>query len=147
MKPTSSRRDFLTGRAAADAMAGAAAGSGAGALPDQDRQSPSNPPAGPSYLVQVARRAMACEFEVRFNAGQYEHDTEAALEVLDLVETLEDQMSVFRQASEICHINRTAARQPVEVEPGLFELLELAVRLHGETQRAFDPIQPPRCPA
>jgi thiamine biosynthesis lipoprotein len=128
MKPTSSRRDFLTGKAAADA----------GALPDPDRQSPPNPPAGPSYLVHVARRAMACEFEVRFNAGQYEHDTETALEVLDLVETLEDQMSVFRQTSEICHINRTAGREPVKVEPGLFELLELAVRLHGETQGAFD---------
>ncbi|MHC4180078.1 MAG: FAD:protein FMN transferase [Planctomycetota bacterium] len=135
MKRKSSRRDFLTGRAAADAMADSVDG----ALPDGDRQGPPNrSTAGPSYLVHVARRAMACEFEVCFNAGQHEHDTQTALEALDLVEALEDQMSVFRQKSEICHINRTAAHQPVEVEPRLFELLELAMRLHGETEGAFD---------
>jgi thiamine biosynthesis lipoprotein len=134
MKRKSSRRDFLRGRAAGDAMADAVNK----ALPSDDRQGPPNGDTGPSYLVHVARRAMACEFEVRFNAGQYEHDTETALEALDLVEALEAQMSVFRQRSEICHINRTAAREPVEVEPRLFELLELAVRLHGETDGAFD---------
>lgn len=134
MKRKSSRRDFLRGRAAGDAMADAVAG----ALPEDDRPGPPNPATGPAYLVRVARRAMACEFEVRFNAGQYAHDTETALEVLDLVETLEGQMSVFCETSEVCRINRTAAREPVEVEPRLFKLLELAMRLHGETQGAFD---------
>lgn len=134
MKRKSSRRDFLTGRAAGDAMADAAAE----ALPDDDHPGPSNRAAGPSYLVRVARRAMACEFEVRLGAGRYQQGTESALEALDLVEALEEQMSVFRHDSEICHINRTAAREPVEVEPRLFELLELAQRLHGETGGAFD---------
>jgi thiamine biosynthesis lipoprotein len=134
MKRQSSRRDFLTGRAAADAMADAVDG----ALPEGDRQRPPHFPGGSSYLLRVARRAMACEFEVCFNAGQYEHDTETALKALDLVETLEDQMSVFRQTSEICRINRMAASQPVIVEPRLFELLELCLRLYRETEGAFD---------
>lgn len=146
MKPKSSRRDFLSGRAAAKALADAVEGG----LPADD--SPPHrrgicdvPPnglpnraTGSSYLVHVARRAMACEFEVHFNAGQYGHDTPTALEALDLVEALEAQMSVFRPGSEICRINRTAAREPVEVEPGLFELIELCLRLHGETDGAFD---------
>ncbi len=81
---------------------------------------------------------MACEFEVQLNAGQYDHGTEIALEALDLVDKLEDQFSVFRETSELSRINRTAGRQPVEVEPHLFGLLQLAVRLHEETDGAFD---------
>ena len=134
MKRKSSRRDFLTGRATAGAMADAVEG----ALPADDRQGPPDHPGGKSYLVHVSRRAMACEFEARFNAGQYRHDTETTLGALDLVEALEDQLSVFRQKSEICQINRSAAGGPVEVEPRLFELLELGVRLHDETDGAFD---------
>jgi len=129
-----SRRDFLTGRAAADAMADAAAGP----LPDGPAEGPPQPAGGPAYLIHVTRRAMACQFEVCFNAGQYPGDTQAALGALDLVEALEDQMSVFRPTSQICRINRTAAQGPAEVEPGLFGLLELGMRLYRETQGAYD---------
>jgi thiamine biosynthesis lipoprotein len=134
MQRKRSRRDFLKGKAAADAMADAIGE----ALPDGSLPGPAAPASGRAYLVRVARRAMACEFEVCFNAGQYERATELALEAFDLVEALEDQMSVFRPTSEICHINRAAAIEPVEVEPGLFELIELALRLHDETGGALD---------
>ena len=135
MKRTSSRRDFLRGKSAADAVADALGKALPGGGP-ADAEKPAEE--GGGYLIHVARRAMACEFEFRFNAGQYEDATEVALEALDLVEALEDQMSIFRETSELCHINRSAAREPVEVEPGLFGLLQLAQRLHGETDRAFD---------
>ena len=72
---------------------------------------------------------MACEFEICLRAGQYPHGTETALEALDLVEQLEAQLSVFRPESELARINAAAAAGPVTVEPRLFELLELAVRL------------------
>ena len=62
-----------------------------------------------SYLVRLSRRAMACTFEVFLNAGQYPHGTEAALAALDLVDRLEDQLSVYREDSEISQLNRTAA--------------------------------------
>ena len=48
--------------------------------------------------------------------------------MLDLLATLEQQMSVFRPESELSRINRSAAAGPVEVEPQLFALLELANR-------------------
>lgn len=134
MKPKSSRRDFLKGKSAAEAIADSVHRT----LPDEDPEGQRNHDPGGSYLVHLTRRAMACEFEVQLNAGQYDHGTQLALEALDLVEALEDQMSVFRETSHICHINRNAAEAPVEVEPRLFELLELAVRLHGETDGAFD---------
>ncbi len=125
------RRDFLKGKAAADALADAAGGpltsSGASA---------GRPGAG--YVVRLSRRAMACEFEVLLNAGQYPEGAEAALRALDLLEPLEEQLSVFRPAGELSTINRTAAARPIEVESRLFELLELAGRLHHETHKAFD---------
>ncbi len=115
-----SRRDFLRGEVSASAPETA-------------------PAAGPqSYTIQIGRRAMACEFEVILNAGQYPDGTEAALEALNIVESLEDQMSVFRSGSEISRLNLLAAEGPVAVEQGLFELLRLAVDLHRETEGAYD---------
>ena len=87
--------------------------------------------------IHVSRRAMACEFEVRFPA-HYESGTELALEALDMVETLEEQLSYFRPASQISRINLLAADGPVEVEPGLFELLRWAMALYEETEGAYD---------
>jgi FAD:protein FMN transferase len=89
-------------------------------------------------LIRVSRRAMACEFEVCFPAGRQENGTELAIESLDLVESLEERLSFFRPESDIGRINRLAAEAPVEVEPALFDLLQLAVRLSGETGGAYD---------
>ncbi len=131
----SNRRDFLRGKSAADAVVDAAdrlleATNGPGEpLPELPRE---------VYLLQLSRKAMACQFEIYLTAQQYEHGTTAAMEALDLVEQLEDQMTVYRGHSEISQINRTAFAGPVNVEPRLFELLKLAVRIHTETQGAYD---------
>ena len=131
MSRKSSRRDFLRGRAAARAVAHLA-----------QNARPADPwladAAAESYLVGVSRPAMACQFKVFLNAGQYEQGTETSLEALDLVEALEEQMSVFRPQSEISRLNRLAAERPVQVEPRLFALLELAMELHAGTEGAFD---------
>lgn len=81
---------------------------------------------------------MACQFEVQFPDGRCENGTEYALEALDLVGTLEEQMSFFRPTSQISRINFLAADEPVEVEPALFELLRLAKTVYEETGGAYD---------
>jgi thiamine biosynthesis lipoprotein len=81
---------------------------------------------------------MASEFQAVFNAGQYAQATEAAMEALDLVETLEDQLSYFRPASQISRLNLIGADLAVEISPDLFDLLSLALRIHDETDGAFD---------
>jgi len=124
--PRSTRRDFLTGQAAADAAAHLAESFELPALPDE------------SYLVRYARRAMACTFEVILNAGQHAGAGEAALAALDLVDKLEDQLSVFREESEVSRLNRLAAFFPVETEPRLFALLDEAARLHRATGGTYD---------
>jgi thiamine biosynthesis lipoprotein len=89
-------------------------------------------------LIHVSRRAMACEFEVRFPAERYRQGTEAALEALDLVESLEAEISYFQPGSQISRINALAADGPVEVSPPLFALLRLAMSLYEETEGAYD---------
>ncbi|MFL2869636.1 MAG: hypothetical protein ACJZ8O_02710, partial [Pirellulaceae bacterium] len=69
-----------------------------------------------SYLLHLTRSAMACDFEVYFNAGQYEQAAESAMEALDLVELLEDQMTVYRHHSQLSVLNRLCAIEPQLVE-------------------------------
>ena len=134
MAKKSTRRDFLRGKSAARAMGDALEK----ALPESTAGPHQEPSAADSYLVHVSRRAMACEFEVVLNAGQYEGATEAALDALDLVELLEARISVFQETSQISQVNREAFERPVEVDQGLFDLLELAVGLSEQTHGAFD---------
>ncbi|MCE9555028.1 MAG: FAD:protein FMN transferase [Planctomycetes bacterium] len=89
-------------------------------------------------MVRIGRRAMACQFQVFLNAGQYADGCPAALEALDLIERLEAQMTVYRADSEISTINREADTEPVVVEPRLFDLLLRSVELWRRTNGAFD---------
>jgi thiamine biosynthesis lipoprotein len=126
--PRSTRREFLQGRAAVDALTSLDIGGEAASLPAPAQ----------SYQLRLSRRAMACTFEVILNAGQYAGGTAAGMAALDLVDRLEDQLSIYREESEVSAINRTASLLPVPVEPGLFALLELAVATHSASGGAYD---------
>jgi thiamine biosynthesis lipoprotein len=128
--PRSTRREFLQGHAAVEALADAIAPADSGASTAQPNEA--------AYLVHVSRRAMACTFEAFFNAGQYPHATETALAALDLVDRLEDQLSVYREHSEISALNRLAGQEAVTVDRALFDLLSQASRLCLETAGAYD---------
>jgi thiamine biosynthesis lipoprotein len=142
MTSKSNRRDFLKGKSAlqafGDLILAALPPEAAGDTTARRRSAGPAAESPERYLLHVGRRAMACEFQVFFNAGQYPHATEVALEVLDRVEQIEAQLSFFRDTSDISYINRHAAERPVEVEPGLFSILALALQLHAETGGAFD---------
>lgn len=88
-------------------------------------------------LVRFAREAMATRFEVILPFG-----TPGALELaehaLDEIDRLEDQLSVFREHSDISRLNRRAADSPVTLEDRLYDLLALSARLTLETDGAFD---------
>lgn len=130
--PRNSRREFLAGRAAVEALANLLP-----AVPPEPAEL--TPPADASgYLIQVGRTAMACEFEIFLNGAQYSHGPDAALEALDLVERLEDQLSVYRGDSEVSRLNRRAATEFVPIERCLFALLRQAVELWRRTGGAFD---------
>jgi thiamine biosynthesis lipoprotein len=128
------RRDFLHSRQIAQS-----AGQVLGALDELNSLSEPAPEAPPPevVLLRLARRAMATSFEIvlPFGTPAATELGEAAFELLD---ELEEQMTVYRESSEVSGLNRRAADGPVVVEERLFGLLELAGRIHAETDGAYD---------
>jgi len=90
------------------------------------------------HALVVGREAMACRFEVVFNVGEVPDATELAVEALDLIDEIEDRITVYRDTSELARLNATAANGWQPVAADLFELLLLARELHERTGGAFD---------
>jgi thiamine biosynthesis lipoprotein len=88
-------------------------------------------------LLRVSRRAMATTFEIALPYGTPD-GLAAAEHALDLIDTLEDQLTVYRDHSEVSQLNATAATGPVGVEQNLFDLLHFSATLTNETAGAFD---------
>jgi thiamine biosynthesis lipoprotein len=88
-------------------------------------------------LVRARRRAMATDFEIILPFG-IERGLEAAEAGLGEIDRVEEQITVYRDSSEVCDVNRRAADEEVVVSPELFDLLTLAARITNETQSAFD---------
>ncbi len=93
---------------------------------------------GEFSLVRVSRRAMATTFEVAIPVGSHLDPVAAAEDALDLIDELEDQMTVFRGHSEVSRLNASAATEFVAVEPRLFELFARCAVWTRETGGAFD---------
>ncbi|MCA9239384.1 MAG: FAD:protein FMN transferase [Planctomycetales bacterium] len=124
------RREFLYGKSAAEALA---ALGGRPALPPA-----ATDPTRAACTLTLTRRAMACEFQVQLVTDNQQNDTPAGLAALDLVDELEDRLSVYREHSEIRRLNAVAQTEPTPVAPDLCELLEMCDRLHHATGGAFD---------
>jgi thiamine biosynthesis lipoprotein len=88
-------------------------------------------------LLTFSRRAMATTFELLVPFGT-RSASEAAAAALDEVDRLEDQLTVYREQSEVSGLNRRARSRAVPVEERLFQLLTLAARIHEETEGAYD---------
>jgi thiamine biosynthesis lipoprotein len=95
-------------------------------------------PPGEFSLVRVSRRAMATTFEVAIPAGVHPDPVAAATAALDLIDDLEDQMTVYRDHSEVSRLNAAAAEAPVVVEDELFDLFARCASWTRQTEGAFD---------
>jgi thiamine biosynthesis lipoprotein len=80
---------------------------------------------------------MATMFEVLLPFG-WPPAQSAAEAALDRIDELEDQLTVYRDHSEVSRLNATAADGPVTVDAGLFDLIEYAARITRQTNGAFD---------
>jgi thiamine biosynthesis lipoprotein len=89
-------------------------------------------------LLRFVRSAMASDFEISFNRGQYPQAAEAAIAALDEVERLESVLSSFRSESEISRINRDAPQNAVAVSPEVWNLLVQCQQLARESDGAID---------
>jgi FAD:protein FMN transferase len=110
-----------------------------GVLSEALRAAQTSPPTfpDPRYHVQFSRTAMACQFEVLIRPEDRAF-VSAVVGAFDLVEALEQQMSVYRGDSEVSSINAAAAAGPVQVEAGLYGLLKSSREIGAETGGAFD---------
>jgi thiamine biosynthesis lipoprotein len=118
------RRDFITGNAFVETPAA-----------DQTLAALGN-------TLRLSTPAMATEFEAILNPGAGGL-LDGAWSALELVNQLEDQMSIYRPGTELSRLNASAADEPVEVERRLFDLLRRAVVLSAATAGAFDPTSGP----
>ena len=98
-----------------------------------------DPPPGPAdtTLLRVTRRAMATTFEITLPADT-PHALAAAEDALDLVDELEDRLTVYRDTSEVSRLNAAAADTTVRINADLFGLLATAAGLTRDTAGAFD---------
>ncbi len=131
---TATRREFLTGKTVRSEAPreGEAAVNASLVKPEEQIESAAGD------TIRLETRAMACDFAVIMNLGPVEQ-VKAASNALELVHQLEDQMSVYREESELSRLNKQAAEAPLPVEQHLFEMLLEARRLCVETNGGFDP--------
>jgi thiamine biosynthesis lipoprotein len=131
--PPPNRRDFLSGRAIRRQLAEA------GEILADDLEAAERldqtPQSGPT--VRLGKQAMACDFDVILNPGPATR-IDAASQALDLIDELEDQLSVYRPLSELSRLNARAADEWVVLESRLFELLMLAREMSSATNGGFD---------
>lgn len=131
MAPDMNRRDFLRPRRLAQS-----AGNVLGAV-DAIQAPPPEIRRDEMALLRLSRRAMATTFELLLPFGT-PRGLEAGEAALDEIDRLEDQLTVYRDHSEVSRLNRLAPFRSVSVEPGLFRLLGLAARVWSETAGAYD---------
>jgi thiamine biosynthesis lipoprotein len=80
---------------------------------------------------------MACSFSLQF-PGEDLGAVDAGCLALEVVEELEQRLTIYRGDSEVSQLNREAYLGPVPVSPDLLELLVRAGRIAWETDGAFD---------
>ena len=118
-----SRREFLRGRASVGSTS---------------KQTQADTPKPTGYLEQYTKDAMACRFEILLNRRQFQKGPQAVADGFELLDLLEDQLSIYRDHSEVSQLNRSAPTTRTPVETRLFHLLKLAEELYEATGGAFD---------
>lgn len=88
-------------------------------------------------VTEITRRAMATEFAIIL-PGQSPRATEAAIDAMDMLETLETKLTIYRPDSEISRVNESAGNLPVKISDEVFGLLERAISISKITDGAFD---------
>lgn len=98
---------------------------------------PQAPATKEGFWLHLARPAMACKFEITL-PSELEQHLDAAHQALGTIERLEEQLSIFRESSELSLVNREAHARAVPVEERLFALLLQCQALHALSGGAFD---------
>ncbi len=139
-KRISSRRAFLKGKSAADAVEELVDGLARDRVAEKPVPTASQITAAKreQLLMHYSRSAMACEFQIFLPYDESPNLADTALAGLEIIAKLEDQLSVYRPLSEVTRINDCAGLGAIRVEVKLFDLLADARLLSEQTDGAFD---------
>lgn len=133
------RRDFLgalgTGVAAAFTPALWSEGVGRSSIPPPDRPS--------ARFIERWSWAMGQPVHLQLFASSTDHGHDAAAAALAELRRVEQRLSLFDDASDLCELNRNAGRRPVRVNEDLALVLAAAGRLELATSGAFNPAVEP----
>ncbi len=132
-----SRRDFLQGKAAARSLADRVFDWAQQWVDSATELISDRFPTTPTIHLEASRRAMACEFAVRYHDVD-RHLAGDMLDAFDEIERIEDLLTIYRPTSQVSEVNRWAATRPVSVDTELITLLQLAAKLYDETAGAVD---------
>jgi len=88
--------------------------------------------------VILSVNAMATRFEIVLCGAERSRLRAAGEEALAEIAALDRQLSFYSPHSEISLMNARASREPVKIEPRLFQLLQAARDLTQSTEGAFD---------
>ncbi len=94
-------------------------------------------PANAGWVVRE-EAIMGTAIKVELWADDKRVGEAAAAAVMDEMHRIDRAMSPHKPASELCRINREAARQPVVLSDEMFRLVERAVAFSRLTRGAFD---------
>lgn len=130
----SSRREFLTGRVIQKEMRRAGDGI-ADSLSDADLGQQA-PIAGDT--VRLETKAMGCPWSVIMNPGP-PRQVMVATDAFDFVRDVEQVLTIYRDDSEVAHLNREATSDWHTVSDELFQFLQTCQQLYEATDGAFDP--------
>ena len=88
--------------------------------------------------LEFTRRAMACQFDVLLHPANPEHGPEVAVEALELIEWLEQILSIYIPTSDLSRLNARGQETWVDVSLPAFDMLKLGCMIHQQTGGCFD---------
>jgi len=89
-------------------------------------------------MKRFSHEAMATTYELLIVHEDERYAAQAALAAFDEVDRLEDELSRFRENSDVTRIKNLPAHQPLQLGLDTFECLKIARRVYDETNGAFD---------
>jgi len=97
-----------------------------------------SPQAGGLVRYEDSRVSMACTYAIAVYGDDVQPLREAVNAAFDEVDRIDRLMSHYKPDSPLSRLNRTAARQPVKVEPELFDFIVECLRYSAASEGAFD---------
>jgi len=89
-------------------------------------------------MKRFSHEAMATTYELLIVHEDERYAAQAAVAAFDEVDRLEDELSRFRENSDVTRINNLSANESLQLGLDTFECLKIAQRIYQETNGAFD---------